>query len=57
VDPEETLHVGDSLRDDVEGATKVGMGAVLLDRQGKQADPSIRSINTLAELPRILDLL
>jgi len=55
VDPEEAMHVGDSLRDDVEGAMKVGMAAVLLDRQGKQAGGSVQSIKTLEELLPILD--
>src|SRR5689334_5320583 len=36
VDPEEALHIGDSLRDDVEGARKAGLHAVLLDRGGTQ---------------------
>jgi len=36
VDPDEALHIGDSLRDDVEGAKKVGLHAALLDRDGRQ---------------------
>jgi putative hydrolase of the HAD superfamily len=32
VEPQRALHVGDSLREDVEGASAVGMRAVLLDR-------------------------
>lgn len=35
VRPEEAVHVGDSLRDDVEGAEAVGVRAVLLDRYGR----------------------
>jgi REG-2-like HAD superfamily hydrolase len=35
VRPEEALHVGDSLRDDVQGAEAVGIRAVLLDRFGR----------------------
>jgi putative hydrolase of the HAD superfamily len=50
VEPAEALHVGDSLRDDVEGATKAGLTAVLVARQGKQAPPHIRAIRTLDEL-------
>ena len=50
VEPAEALHVGDSLRDDVEGATKAGLTAVLLARQGKQAPPGVQTICTLDEL-------
>jgi putative hydrolase of the HAD superfamily len=50
VDPGEAMHVGDSVRDDVEGATKAGLAAVLLARQGKQPPPGIPAISTLDEL-------
>jgi putative hydrolase of the HAD superfamily len=50
VDPGEAMHVGDSVRDDVEGATKAGLAAVLLARQGKQPPPGIPAIHTLDEL-------
>ena len=50
VDPGEAMHVGDSVRDDVEGATKAGLAAVLLARQGKSAPPGIPAIRTLDEL-------
>ena len=50
VDPGEAMHVGDSLRDDVGGATKAGLHAVLVARQGTQAPPGVQSIRTLDEL-------
>ncbi len=50
VDPEEALHVGDSLRDDVEGAGKAGLHAVLLDRQGRSQSSGVRTIQSLDEL-------
>jgi len=50
VEPGEAMHVGDSLRDDVEGATKAGLAAVLLARHGKQTPPSVPAICTLDEL-------
>lgn len=59
VDPEEALHVGDSLRDDVEGAAKAGLRAVLLDRTnfGERPLPSgVMRISSLSELPDILKL-
>ncbi len=50
-DPEEALHVGDSLRDDVEGARKAGLHAVLLDRKGLHAEqPSVPTIRTLDDV-------
>jgi putative hydrolase of the HAD superfamily len=51
MDPGEALHVGDSIRDDVEGATKAGLAAVLLDRTGRvQAAEGVVMIRTLEEL-------
>jgi putative hydrolase of the HAD superfamily len=50
----ETLHVGDSLRDDFEGARGAGLQALLLDRRGEHPDVSDR-IASLAELPARLD--
>lgn len=53
--PEEALHVGDSVRDDVEGARAVGIRGILLDRTGKYSSepgpfPSIRRLDELAAL-------
>jgi putative hydrolase of the HAD superfamily len=50
VDPGEAMHVGDSVRDDVEGATKAGLHAVLLARGGTPVPPGIQAIHTLDEL-------
>ena len=50
VDPEEALHIGDSLREDVEGARNAGLHAVLLDRHGTQQGTDLPSIRTLDEL-------
>jgi putative hydrolase of the HAD superfamily len=50
VDPDEALHVGDSVRDDVEGATKAGLTGVLLDRVGRSQASSRHVIRTLEEL-------
>jgi putative hydrolase of the HAD superfamily len=35
VAPEEALHVGDSVREDYEGARAAGLAALLLDREGR----------------------
>ncbi|MBM4123742.1 MAG: HAD-IA family hydrolase [Nitrospira sp.] len=57
VDPEDALHVGDSVRDDVEGARQAGLIGVLIDR-GQAHDRIVPDatprINTLDELPRLL---
>ena len=55
VDPDEALHIGDSLRDDVEGAKKVGLHAALLDRDGRQQQADVRTIKSLEELFPLLD--
>jgi putative hydrolase of the HAD superfamily len=46
----ECVHVGDSLREDYEGARGAGLRALLLDRRGKYPDVSDR-IESLAEIP------
>ena len=55
VDPEEALHVGDSLRDDVGGASKAGLAAVLISRESdiQPARPA-SAIRTLDELPELI---
>jgi putative hydrolase of the HAD superfamily len=50
VPAEAALHVGDSLRDDFEGARGAGLQALLLDRRGEHGDVAER-IASLAELP------
>ncbi len=57
VDPEEALHIGDSLREDVEGAKKAGLHTVLLDRDGGQQGAGIRTIKNLEELFPLLERL
>lgn len=60
VDPDEAIHVGDSVREDAEGALAAGMVAVLVDRerravpQGPASSPQILGIRSLAELPALL---
>ena len=46
----DALHVGDSLRDDYEGARAAGLHALLLDRKNQHGDVAER-IASLAELP------
>jgi len=54
VEPARALHVGDSLRADVEGARRAGIAPVLLDRYGRHPDPPCPRLNDLRELPEIL---
>ena len=58
VDPEDALHVGDSLRDDAEGAVRAGMRALLLDRLSRVSSPlpsGVRPITSLTEIPALLE--
>jgi len=51
--PEETLHVGDSIDDDIEGAKAAGLDALLVDRRGVHAGFSGRTVSDLYGLGRI----
>jgi len=57
VDPEDALHVGDSMREDVEGAEKAGLHAVLLDRDETHRETEVPVIRTLDQLLPLLDRL
>ncbi len=55
VHPSETVHVGDQPISDVEGALKVEIRPVLLDRDNNHKDYNIcPRIRTLSELPKLL---
>ena len=58
VDPDEALHVGDSIKDDVEGAHAAGMVGVWLDRNSKEREESPGfegyRVHSLAELPDLM---
>jgi putative hydrolase of the HAD superfamily len=53
--PAEAVMVGDSYKDDIEGARALGMRAILLDRDGLHEDEPER-IDTLFALPAALGL-
>lgn len=57
VDPDEAVHVGDSLTEDVEGARKAGLTGVYLDREGISIPPSVHTVTTLEEIPALLSRL
>jgi REG-2-like HAD superfamily hydrolase len=54
VAPEESVHVGDSIANDLEPAMAVGMKAVMIDRSGSFPHTSFPRITTLEELPALL---
>jgi putative hydrolase of the HAD superfamily len=53
--PTRVVHVGDSLRDDIEGAASVGIRGILLDRTGSCSTSYEPRIVSLTELDRVLD--
>ena len=55
VEPEEALHVGDSLREDVEGARKAGLHAALVNRDGRRQASEIPTLTSLGDLLPLLD--
>jgi len=55
VEPAETVMVGDTIADDIDGALALGMRAILLDREGTKQDYEPR-IERLSELPQLLGL-
>jgi REG-2-like HAD superfamily hydrolase len=49
--PDETVYVGDSIDDDVDGSSRAGLRPILIDRKGRYADAApVPRITTLAEL-------
>jgi putative hydrolase of the HAD superfamily len=55
VQPGQVLHVGDSPREDYEGACSAGLEAVLIDRPGLFESSPYRRVATLAEVESIAD--
>jgi putative hydrolase of the HAD superfamily len=53
VSPEEALHAGDKVDNDVEGARAAGIRAVLVQREG-EPPPGVEAIRSLRELPALL---
>lgn len=55
VSPEEAVHVGDQWLSDAEGASSAGMKGILLDRYGLQDGRHPLRIQSLLELPSLLE--
>jgi putative hydrolase of the HAD superfamily len=51
--PQDAIHVGDTLDEDVAGARNAGIEAVLVRRNGEQGVAGVRTITTLAELATV----
>jgi putative hydrolase of the HAD superfamily len=54
VDPNEALHVGDSMRDDFQGASQAGLSAVLIDRGQSDVPSHSPSVKSLEDIPRVI---
>ena len=54
VPPERTVHVGDSVEEDVRGARRAGIEPVLVRRDGRPGPSGVRTISGLDELWRAL---
>ena len=55
VSAEESVHVGDTYEADIVGARNIGIRPILLDRDGSQAGRWNESIQSLSELPELLN--
>jgi HAD superfamily hydrolase (TIGR01549 family) len=55
-EPGRTLHVGDTVIDDLEGAQNAGLHALLIERSPNGIDPPGPVIRSLVEIPRLLGL-
>ena len=53
-DPHEAMHVGDSVRDDVEGARRAKLPGVLIHREHHHRSDEVLTIRTLTELPALI---
>lgn len=52
--PEHTVHVGDSIDDDVHGAIQAGLRAIHLDRNNAESRPSENQVQNLYQLEQFL---
>ncbi len=56
LDPEEVIHIGDSVSSDVKGASALGIRTLWLNRFGKEVPSGVTSISTLLEVFMNLDV-
>lgn len=50
VSAEEACHIGDEFQTDYQGATNLGIDAILIDRHGKQKESHARKVNSFFDL-------
>lgn len=55
--PHQTVHVGDSMNDDVRGARESGLHGILLERNSDGKEHNVPVLNDLSELPAYLSSL
>jgi putative hydrolase of the HAD superfamily len=53
--PDQALHVGDTLENDVAGAARAGLKAILVDRSGDHGEKEVVRVGSLTEIPGLLD--
>jgi len=56
IEPERTLMVGDEIERDLIPAKKLGMEAILIDRENKFLNPPVKKIKSLKELKEIFTI-
>jgi HAD superfamily hydrolase (TIGR01549 family) len=54
VPPEQLLYVGDNVGDDIEGAMRVGIDAVLINRPGREPSAAPMMIKTLLDVEKLV---
>jgi putative hydrolase of the HAD superfamily len=52
--PADATHIGDSETNDIRGASNLGLKAILVDRSGQQASPSLPRVSGLDEIFSLL---
>lgn len=57
LDPEEAVHIGDSLKEDVEGANQAKLTGVFLCREGDSGSHTGHSVKNLQALPSLIESL
>jgi len=56
-EPASSVHIGDSIEADIAGARGVGITPIWINRNGAEVRPDCATIQSLAELPDVLDRL
>lgn len=54
LNPDEVIHIGDSLSSDVAGAGSVGIDAILVNRAGKEIPKGVKAVSNLLEALKAL---